>query len=171
MKIVLTDWDVSTTLMVLAFIVATAYLIFSASKTARKSRVFGDMMKIMSEVLGHHTLHEEAKHQLGLLTNIPKGGLLAFKRVGVIYHSTRTQTDFIGYGDFVGVEDYPESKEPMKTAKIHMDSGEYIWGIECWWDSAEKVERFLKGKTIVQVTVAEVRGKFVEMFKKSQEVA
>ena len=61
---------------------------------------------------------------------------------------------FFGYGTYQGEEvPGPEIFGPMgiklhdygiNNPKILLDSGEIIWGCECWWSSEDKIKESLK---------------------------
>jgi len=102
------------------------------------------------------------------------------QRVGAICGARDGVVEFFGYGvyegDFVPGDDKSDPKpvgwvadmrEAMATMaetgqspnpRIRLDSGEIVWGCECWWGPEEEMRRQLMGyKEIVHVTVAEKR--------------
>jgi len=75
---------------------------------------------------------------------------------------------FLGFGTYVGDEVPPNEGSTSLTAflsgerrpnpKLLLDSGEVVWGCECWWGSeaAVKAEKD-RMKEVVQLTMAEAR--------------
>lgn len=70
--------------------------------------------------------------------------------------------NFFGYGVYDG--DLPNG--PMgqfPNPRITLDSGEVVWGCECWWGAEERIKQELEyykkqGYTIETVTVAAAKG-------------
>lgn len=55
----------------------------------------------------------------------------------------------------------------MENPKIELDSGEIVWGQECWWGSEDKLREYLEeavqhGLEVVDVSIAEKRAELVE---------
>lgn len=74
---------------------------------------------------------------------------------------------FLGYGEYTG-ESLPDEglsgfseilrKSGVKVPRIVLDSGEVIFGCECWWDEEYKVREVLSNsQKIVQVSISEYR--------------
>lgn len=88
-------------------------------------------------------------------------------RVVAISHSTNDEVFVFGLGVYLGDEvPGPEAggfaalardlKRP--NPKIQLDSGEIVWGGECWWGPEESFEKdYGGGRKIVMVSVADAR--------------
>jgi len=88
-------------------------------------------------------------------------GAVACEGQGVIY--------LLGYGTYVGDEVPPDegggSMTPFlhrlgrKNPKIVLDSGEIVWGCECWWGDASGLERMIEkdNLAVIHLTVADLR--------------
>ncbi len=89
----------------------------------------------------------------------------AGQRVGAICGSTADGgIDFYGYGVYVGEEVLPPGTQtpfgavkdddpPMKNPKIVLDSGDVVWGCQCWWGSEANVQEMLTDKAVTVVPV------------------
>jgi hypothetical protein len=87
------------------------------------------------------------------------------ERVGAILDGDEKQVRFFGYG--VRVEDeVPVGAGGMgellvemgrKNPTILLDSGEKVYGCECWWGSEEKIKKSIGSREVVIVTPAEAR--------------
>lgn len=86
-------------------------------------------------------------------------------RVGAIHTFKDKTIEFFGYGVYLGDEIPPSDitflgmsiKDP--TPKLQMDSGDIIWGCECWWGDVEHIDRELEGKKIIEVNINDIRSK------------
>ncbi len=86
--------------------------------------------------------------------------ILPGDRVGAIASMNRNSVEFFGYGVYLG-----DLKHPIygfNNPKIKLDSGEIVWGCECWWDSEASIQKELENLTIRPLTVAEFRGSLAE---------
>jgi hypothetical protein len=79
------------------------------------------------------------------------------QRVGAIESNTDTEVNFFGYG--IRIEDEIPSENsggfgPMlhelgrTNPTILLDSGEKVYGCECWWGSEALIKQMVKGKKI-----------------------
>jgi hypothetical protein len=95
-------------------------------------------------------------------------GALATAHDGIVF--------LFGYGTYQGEEIPPDEgggsmtgilhAAGRKNPKILLDSGEVVWGCECWWDSEEGLkESIQRGDLIVvEMTVADFRaGRFPQV--------
>ena len=99
----------------------------------------------------------------------------AGERVGAILGADGSILKFLGYGiyegefypiDAVGVladgiKQIPDAKNP----KIALDTGETVWGCECWWGNETAVKAYVedwknKGRTVISVSIEDVREKY-----------
>lgn len=75
---------------------------------------------------------------------------------------------FLGFGTYVGDEVPPNmgggsltaflSGERRPNPKLVLDSGEVVWGCECWWGAEESVKaEKARLKEVVEITLAEAR--------------
>lgn len=84
-------------------------------------------------------------------------------RVGAILSADpQTSTvNFLGYGTYEG--NFVPPFGPLNTLhilnpRIKLDSGETVWGCECWWGSEARIKATLaKAKHVVAVSITEQR--------------
>jgi hypothetical protein len=80
-------------------------------------------------------------------------------RVGAILKANKDVVHLLGYdvydGDLTGgpFKDVP-------NPRITLDSGEVVWGCECWWGSEEKVKESIGTRTVVLTSITEERKKY-----------
>lgn len=67
-------------------------------------------------------------------------------RVLAVRDATATEVNIYGYGKYVGDEPCPIF-DGIPNPKIVLDSGEVVWGCECWWGAAEAAEQKLQIQT------------------------
>jgi hypothetical protein len=91
------------------------------------------------------------------------------ERVGVIAGSNKDGSiDFLGWGTYLGFQKVgPEAAGVMAEVMreingdnpcIELDSGERVWGCECWWGKEESVKKILtQHKVIHNVALADFR--------------
>lgn len=106
-----------------------------------------------------------------------KLGVNVGDRVGCFLSVVRDTALFLGWGTYVGEEVPPNEGTNSMTAyltglrrmnpKILLDSGEVVWGCECWWGPEEEVKAEReKMKKIIDVSIVEARaGKIPEGFE------
>lgn len=108
-----------------------------------------------------------------------RAGLEPGDRVGAIYGGNEKKVEIFGFGvyegEFVygdepdapagwmadGMRDLPEEQR-CPNPRIRLDSGEVVWGCECWWGGEEKVKARIdgwreKGAEVTEVSIDEVR--------------
>lgn len=107
-------------------------------------------------------------------------------RVGAILSESKEAIQFLGYGvyegdfefgDVVSMNSAPErhtkewaewvqkigvNNSLMYNPRIKLDSGEYVWGAECWWGGEQDVKSHLEyskncGIMIVPTSIVKVR--------------
>lgn len=91
-------------------------------------------------------------------------------RIGAILSSDEHEVRFLGYGTYLGEEVPPKegpatparyvSKIGHKNPKLHMDSGEIVWGCECWWSDIENVKNEMivwreSGRRIIETKISD----------------
>lgn len=89
--------------------------------------------------------------------------LKAGDRVGAILSQNAKECEFLGYGVYEG--DHPVEIIPgfsSDNPRIKLDSGEIVWGCECWWGSEEnfkqQLERFTAaGGKVKNVSIETMR--------------
>lgn len=54
------------------------------------------------------------------------------------------------------------TEEGLKVPRIELDSGQVVYGCECWWGAREKVEARLSGLTFVPVDIDEHRAAYMQ---------
>ena len=103
-------------------------------------------------------------------------------RVGAILGSNKQTKviDFLGYGvyegDYVPQEAVGMMADMLKEHKVNnpcikLDSGQKVYGCECWWGSEEQVKEQLEdavkqGYTVKDVQINEIREDFLRESKK-----
>lgn len=84
-------------------------------------------------------------------------------RVGAILSTDKKTSTvrFIGYGKYVG--DFIPPDEigfGIPNPKIALDSGDFVYGLECWWGCVKAVKKYLNHfKNIEMVNMIEHRKK------------
>lgn len=87
-------------------------------------------------------------------------------RVAAVVSANQTQINFLGYGRYAGDFIPPADavgfgsmlhQMCVPNPKIILDSGEEVFGCECWWSSAEAFDANIKGRELVHVTVKQLR--------------
>jgi len=91
-------------------------------------------------------------------------------RVGAILGSSKEKgIEFLGYGTYEGEHVPKEAVGWMADAlrdcnipnpKIKLDSGQVVYGCECWWGDEEVVRRRLEGQLVREVDIAKMREEF-----------
>lgn len=86
-------------------------------------------------------------------------------RVGAIYSASPSIVCFLGFGvyqgDFVpprGPNSEPLSFLQIPVPKILLDSGEVVYGHQCYFASEYDVKQYLQGKHVVDVDLKDVLG-------------
>ena len=83
-------------------------------------------------------------------------------RVGAICGSVDDGVEFFGYGEYVGDECMsvgepgvfgPTEIGDPPNPKIKLDSGEVVWGCQCWWGPEEEVKKTLATQNVIMVKV------------------
>jgi hypothetical protein len=59
-------------------------------------------------------------------------------RVGAIKDANAEVVNFFGYGVYDGDQEHPDMGFP--NPHITLDSGEVVWGCECWWGPEDKIK-------------------------------
>jgi hypothetical protein len=83
-------------------------------------------------------------------------------RVGAILSATKDRIELLGYGVYMGDEIPPESAGGFNLGfpnpKIQLDSGDIVWGCECWWGPQETIEaRVAMYSEVVTVSIHDAR--------------
>lgn len=89
-------------------------------------------------------------------------------RVGCFLSVVHGTGLLLGYGTYVGNEVPPNEGHTSLTAylsgerranpKIVLDSGEVVWGCECWWGPEDEIkEECAKLQRVIPVTMTEAR--------------
>ncbi len=87
-------------------------------------------------------------------------------RVGAILKTTGDTVELIGYGTYVG-DEIPHDKvagigELLRemehtNPKIKLDSGQDVFGCECWWGAEATVKASIGDRLIVAVDIDKIR--------------
>ena len=67
-------------------------------------------------------------------------------RVIAVRDANETEINIYGYGEYVGNEPCPHMGG-VPNPKIVLDNGDVVWGYECWWGAAKKMEEKFGFKT------------------------
>jgi len=87
-------------------------------------------------------------------------------RVGAIQSANKEEVRLLGYGTFGGYKVPPLESGGMGAGLHHagyanpfikLDSGEEVFGCECWWGPEDKVKEMIGERPVINVTVAEMR--------------
>jgi hypothetical protein len=93
-------------------------------------------------------------------------------RVGALLSEHEGTASLLGYGVYMGdhiPDDFAvglwaeEAREfQLANPKIVLDSGQTVWGCECWWGPEEQIKKSITGKKIVEVDIDKVRAKIYD---------
>jgi hypothetical protein len=75
-------------------------------------------------------------------------------RVHVVLSSNDEAVRFLGWGTCEGrFAPFPDDPDWLNP-RIRLDSGEVVWGFECWWGegSAEEFNKWVAGRKLIPVT-------------------
>lgn len=84
-------------------------------------------------------------------------------RIGAILSGNDEGIKFLGYGTYEGDEVPPAEVSDMlhdneiANPKLVLDSGDVVWGCECWWGPEKSIEKRLEGQKIIFVRIADER--------------
>lgn len=84
---------------------------------------------------------------------LPKIGPM---RVYAAMDANKDEVVIFGYGIYDGMK---PSRAGFPNPRIVLDSGEEVWGYECWWGPEAKLVEFAKGRPIKVVSITEEREK------------
>jgi hypothetical protein len=114
---------------------------------------------------------------IGSVERTSKSGVKIGDRVGCFLSVVHDTALFLGWGTYVGDEVPPNEGHSSLTAylsglrqanpKILLDSGDVVWGCECWWGpEAEVKAECARMKKVINITMTEARlGKIPEGFE------
>lgn len=104
-----------------------------------------------------------------------KGAVVSNMRVVALSHVDDDGIVYsFGEGVYLGdmipgsVEDMPEPVGLLAALRdssapnpcIRLDSGQYVWGCECWWGSVDRIKKKFQGYKFVAVDIDEHRKKY-----------
>ena len=76
-------------------------------------------------------------------------------RVGAIQSANDDEVRFFGYGKYVG-DEIPcrgfLQELQMPNPCIVLDNGKKVYGFECWWGDAKKIENMIGDRKIIEVS-------------------
>ena len=86
-------------------------------------------------------------------------------RTFAVHSATKDEVKLYGVGVYVGDEMPPLEVDAGRLAaglgwpnpKIVLDSGDVVWGCECWWGPESKLEQFIGGRAVVAISPAAAR--------------
>ena len=80
------------------------------------------------------------------------------ERVGAIMSADAEEVRLFGYGTYQGQEMPPEELGfPILNPKILLDSGDVVWGFECWWAEEDKIREMVGNRRVVEVSIETTR--------------
>lgn len=87
-------------------------------------------------------------------------------RVGAMASATDSEVVMFGYGIYEGDHVPPPEiigplgpVAPRSNPKIKLDSGEIVWGCECWWGDEEGVKNAIGCRPVRTITPSEYRSR------------
>lgn len=93
----------------------------------------------------------------------PKPG----ERVGALVSIDGDVANLLGYGIYVGDEVPPDMGKGSFTGLMHsakatnpklvLDTGDVVWGCECWWGSEQAIKKRLESLQVKEVRIADFR--------------
>ncbi len=79
-------------------------------------------------------------------------------RVGALCDTNSEKTRIYGYGVYEG--DFPcPNLGDIPNPRIKLDSGQVVWGCECWWGAEDKIKRVVEESPAVEEVDIEVHRK------------
>lgn len=69
--------------------------------------------------------------------------------MGAFLSETNGVMSFIGFGVYEG--DFFNDKVGAPNPRIKLDSGETVWGYQCWWGAEKKVKDRMEKVTVIKV--------------------
>lgn len=91
-------------------------------------------------------------------------------RVGAIMSGDANTIKLFGYGTFAGDAVPPPGvmfmgidfhEEGIPNPKIDLDSGEAVFGCECWWGPEDAIKAKIGDRKVVMVSITEERQKAI----------
>jgi hypothetical protein len=82
-------------------------------------------------------------------------GTPAGTRVGAILSMARGEVKLLGYGVYEGNQ-YPDGSKVV-NARIRLDSGDVVWGYQCWWGKEDEVAAAVQRQVEAGAVVRHVR--------------
>ena len=87
-------------------------------------------------------------------------------RVGAIASANKDEICLYGYGQYMGDVVPPAEITCMGISlaelghanpKILLDSGQVVWGCECWWGPESKIKESISGRRVVMKNIEQDR--------------
>ena len=77
------------------------------------------------------------------------------ERVGAIHSADSTTVNFFGYGVYQGYHPYAPFGDDyiIQNPRILLDSGEHVYGAQCWWGKEDEIKRRIGDRKVVMVEV------------------
>lgn len=88
------------------------------------------------------------------------------ERVGAILSADENAVQFLGWGtrvedrvptEAVGIIADLLTETDTTNPCIELDSGEVVYGCECWWGPEDTIKGHFEGREVVEVSITEVR--------------
>jgi hypothetical protein len=93
-------------------------------------------------------------------------------RVGCIKKADDKEVHIYGYGVYEGDFKNPDAGGlfgAIDNPRIKLDSGDIVWGRECWWGPEEKVKESIGGRTVVEASITKDREEYEAHKKQLQK--
>jgi hypothetical protein len=140
--------------------------------TASKSSTFEILASYFN--IDARKLEEEKQEMLKHMRKMLSPGHKVGTRVGAVSHSEDDKVFMFGYGEYVGDKVPGEDGLPETPGGfmgevnpcIKLDSGQYVWGCECWWGTEKSVKTKFGDREVVIVDIDERRA---EVYAKQRE--
>lgn len=74
-------------------------------------------------------------------------------RVIAIRDSDENEVNIYGYGKYLGEKECPKLGGLLNPC-IELENGKIVWGCECWWGNADRIEKeIINGRKVNTVEV------------------
>lgn len=104
------------------------------------------------------------------------------ERVGAILDSDDKTVRLFGFGTYEGDEIPPDLNDDFSSCfhsegicnpKIKLDSGQIVWGFECWWGPEANIVKMIGNREVVHVDVdarrADIEARQIKLIQETKE--
>lgn len=95
-------------------------------------------------------------------------------RVGAVLSGDKDSINLLGYGVYEGDFVFGDTastapvgfladglrEHGLPNPRIRLDSGQVVWGCECWWGPEDKVREMCEGREVVMVDIDARRAEY-----------